>query len=293
MHFTLIDAGGLLLSIVAGGLVVALPGFALARLFRLARQPDGPPDALTGVVAGMALLPLIDSMVARFCGLGAALALTLALAAAACLDPAARRRPSRLAVALCGVWLCIVLTDWIDIDLFGRLFQPLTAVDMVKHAATAQAVLDSGAPPRDAFYLRPEHASYYYDFYTVAALIVRLCHGLADARAAVGGLVFWTGLAAFGLVRMALARAGLEAPGAGARLAPVIAAMLAAGGVDIVAVVVIACRTGYWHPDPVQWNEQVSGWLESLLWVPPPRHRPRRRRPRPVCGGRLRAIDQR
>ncbi len=270
MNFTIFDVRGLLVAVVACGIVVVLPGLALARLFAFGRRADGPVDVPTGVVVGLAVLPLLDSMATRFVGLGWALALTLLLAGAALGDPATRRlaRPHGTALALFAAWLAVLVIEWVDVDGGHTLLQPLTAVDTVKHAATAQAVFDSGAPPRDAFYLRPQPASYYYYFYTVAAVVMRACAGLVDARSAVGGLACWTGVGAFGLLRLAIARAGLEPAGPSSRLTLIVAAVLAASGVDILAVVFIAWRTGLWHADPVQWNEQVTGWIESLLWVP-------------------------
>jgi hypothetical protein len=275
MTFTLIDAGGFLLAVVACGLLVVVPGWGLARLFDVARSPGGKVDPLMGVVVGLAILPLLDSLATRFLGLDAALALTLlgGLTSLVAVWPGRTARdapwhPSRSALCMLILWLVVLGIEWIDIDAAGHLFQPLTAVDTVKHAATTQAILDSGAPPRDAFFLRAQPASYYYFFYTLAALALRLCAGLIDAKAAVGGMAFWVGIGVYGLVRLAIARAGLEIAGSASRLPKVVLAVLAASGIDIIAVVFIAVRFGFWHPDPVQWNEQVTGWLESLFWVP-------------------------
>lgn len=260
--FSVLDAVRLVAAVAACGLVIALPGAALARAFGLPRQ--------NAVVVGLALLPLLDSLAVRWLGIDVALAATLALAVCglvACRD-AGGRWPSlsREAAALCLVWLAILVFEWVDLDVAGRLYQPFIVVDGVKHAATAQAILDSGAPPHDPFFLRPERVGYYYFFYTPVALAQRLGADWLDARAAVGGAAFWVGIGLYGLVRLALERAGLAIEGRRTRL--LVVALLAAGGLDIVAVLRIGLLQGTWLAEPVVWTEQVTGWFESLIWVP-------------------------
>ena len=269
MNFALIDTGELLAAVLASSIVVVVPGYALARLFRFSRD-DAHPDLGAGILVGLAILPVVDSLAVRFCGLGVALCVTLTLAATgAGLAVRADRvhRPSWISLAITGAWLAVVVFEWIDFDSAGKLYQPLTIFDTVKHAATAQAIFDSGAPPRDAFFLRPERSSYYYFFYTPAALVMRLCGGLVDAKSAVGGLVFWTGCGAFGLVRLTLARLGLDAAIGGRTL--LIVGVMAAGGLDILAVLYFAWTRSVWMADPLQWNDvQVGAWFEDVLWVP-------------------------
>ena len=277
MNFSVIDAGGLLLAVLVCGIVLVAPGYALARLFGFARDQHGRPDLSTGVVVGLAVLPALDSLVARLVGLGAALALTLILAFAAAIlvwrdgmirRPFILRRRSWIALVLLGCWFILLGVEWIDFDIAGKIYQPLTVFDTVKHASATQALVETGAPPRDAFFFRPERASYYYFFYTLAALVVRLCHGLADAKAAVGGVAFWVGVGVYGLVRLALVRAGIDRTREVTRRPLLIVAVLAAGGFDILAVLFFKWSRGYWVADPLQWNEQVGAWLEDILWVP-------------------------
>lgn len=268
MNFTLADTGALLLAISACAVVLVGPGYALARLFGVVRGAET--DGLTGIVVGLATLPALDSIITRFCGLDAALAVNVALALVAV--PMALRQPirwpSKVGALLIGCWLALLVFEWVDLDVAGKLYQPLTIFDSVKHAATTQAIYDSGAPPRDAFFLRPERSSYYYFFYTLAALAMRLCGGLVDAKAAVGAVVFWTGIGVYGLVRLTLDRAGLDAAIPAPRRPLLIVAVLAAGGLDILAVLALAWSRHYWVADPLQWNEQVGAWFEDVLWVP-------------------------
>ncbi len=264
--FTLIDAGQLLAAVLAASLIVALPGLALSRILGFARDQG----VLGGIVVGLAVLPLLDSLATRILGIDAALVITLGLAGwgvFATVRDGYKPAISGVAVVALIVWLAIVVGESVDLDLGGKLYQPLTVIDTVKHAATTQAILDSGAPPHDPFFLRPERASYYYFFYTLTALVQRLGFGLVSARAAFGGLVVWTGIGLFGLVRLLLARIAVR-PSSDRSLMVLTLAVLAAGGLDIIGVVRMGLLQGIWLAEPLNWNEQVAGWLESLLWVP-------------------------
>ncbi len=266
INFSVVDVGGLLLAVLASAVVLVAPGYALTRVFWMSGTSDAR-HPLTGVLLGLALLPVIDSVLTRFCGLDLALGINLLLAIVAgglaARAPGGMARPSRVTLVLLGCWLVLLTIEWVDFDVAGKLYQPLTVFDAVKHAATTQAIFDSGAPPRDAFFLRPERASYYYFFYTLAALVERLGGGLVDSKAAVGGLAFWTGVGAYGLVRVCLQRAGLAVS-----RPSLIVAVMAAGGLDCLAVLFFAWSRHYWVADPLQWNEQVGAWLEDVLWVP-------------------------
>ena len=241
MNVSLVDGMGLLLAVAAFGVVLVLPGAALAALSGSLgfRDADGETKPLVAIVAGLALLPALDSLTTRFAGLNVALGLNLALVVLAVVLAVRQRwnlSVTRVSLALLAVWLAVLTAEWIDYDIGGGLYQPFIAVDMVKHAATTQAIYDTGAPPQDPFFFRPERVSYYYFFYTLAALAQRLCGGLIDARAAVGGLVFWTAIGLYGVARLVMAQAGLVSPGSQRRLRVVLLGLLAASGIEIVFV---------------------------------------------------------
>ncbi|MGD0634866.1 MAG: hypothetical protein ABSA13_11390 [Beijerinckiaceae bacterium] len=273
MNFTLVDAGGFTLSVLSYGLILLLPGMCLAFCFDALgfRQAPTSEKLLTGLVTGSALLPLLDSMATRFTSLDSALAFNLGLAALAILlafKTHWRVAPSRAAIALTAVWFAIVMFEWIDFDTGSILYQPFTSFDTVKHAATVQAIHDTGTPPLDPFFLRPERVSYYYFFYTIAALSQRLCGGLADAKAATGGLTFWTGIGLFAAMRLVLERGGYLPQADSGRRSNLVLLILAASGLDVLPVLIIGLWKGKWVADPASWSEQITGWFESVIWVP-------------------------
>lgn len=271
MIFSAMDLGGLLLAAALPAITLLAPGIALVHFFRLAPGSTPAPMSVASA-AGLALMPGIASLIARVVGLDVAVAADLALAILGLWFLLTRRaerpRVQRAGFLLAAVWLAVVAVEWIDFDTGTKLFQPLTDFDTVKHAATTQALLDTGAPPRDAFFLRPVRSSYYYYFYTLAAITVRVSGHAVDARAAVGGLVFWTGVGVYGMIRFVLDRAGFPLGIAGKRVPTLVVAVLALGGLDLVMTLHHRFTRGEWLADPLGWNEQVGAWFQDILWVP-------------------------
>ena len=80
--------------------------------------------------------------------------------------------------------------------------------------------------------------------------------------------------ASTGWARLLLARTGLQALAAARddvaarRLRLILLVLLAAGGLDIVFVLRMGLLQDYWLPDPTWWNDEVAGFVESLIWVP-------------------------
>jgi hypothetical protein len=138
---------------------------------------------------------------------------------------------------------------------------------MVKHAATIQAIVDTGAPPVDPFFARPTPSGYYYFYYTLGALVERLGLSLVDARAAFAGTTVWTGTALLALAAELLSRAGYKGSADRRRLHPILIALLLVSALDILPISLMGA-SGTWAPTLGAWNEEVTPWLQSLLWVP-------------------------
>jgi hypothetical protein len=229
-------------------------------------------------IAAFALLPGLDSVIARLAGLTPALALNLALAVGGVVvlvRMEARSRAVRsgwarsAAAAVIGLalWTLLVAYAYCDFDWDGRLNSSIIMTDMVKHAATIQAIVDTGAPPVDPFFARATPSGYYYYFYTLGALVERLGLGVVDARAAFAGTTVWTGAAVFALAAELLSRSGYPGGADLRRLRPILIALLLVSGLDIVPICLLGA-SGIWTPTLGAWNEEVTPWLQSLLWVP-------------------------
>lgn len=225
----------------------------------------------TALLLSFAVLPVLLSLVARLAGLDAAVAVQLVLATAGI--PAARKmeRPPLRSVlwAVLGLLACslIVGLATIDIRFGGKLYQSTVALDMVKHVATVNSILSWGLPLTDPFVSRAQPAGYYYFFYTLAAVPVRLTMGAIDARAAVGALVALDGAALLALAMLLWEKVESGVP-ASRNVVVALIALLLCGNLDIVANLAMGLANHVWPIEIEWWNEQVAPWTVSLLWVP-------------------------
>ena len=269
MNYTLVDLMGLVLAMAGFAVLFVLPGAAIAHLtdaFGFRQERTGR-AWMVALVAGYAVLPIADSLLSRVLGLSGALAVNGALAL--CGLQAVRRqgwpRPDRLAVLAGCIWLAVVAVAWVDLDTGSGLYPSLLALDIVKHASTVRALVEGGAaPPFDPFFLRQEPAGYYYFYYVLSALIERAGAGWIDSRTAVGGQVFWTGIATVGLIRLVQERAGL----ARAASLPVLLGLMLVAGLQIIPILGTGLGGGLWLGQIDWWGEQVTSWPMSMLWVP-------------------------
>lgn len=271
MAYMLHDIVGLAAAVVLAIPLFLLPAYAFARtldLFGFSARPATERAAYALLVA-YATMPVLQSMGARFFGLKAILAVTLLLSVYGLLRHRDLSLPSlsRSAWTMIAVGFLALCTLWIDASWNGRLYPTLLVIDLVKHAATVRSLVETGAtPPIDPFFLRDQAASYYYFFYTPAALVEMLGNGLVDSRSAVGGMVFWTGIAVVTLARVVLDRTGLLR-----RAAPVglLIALMLAGGLQLLIVSPIVLSFGWPWPGQLGWiRDDLASWPVSMIWVP-------------------------
>ncbi|WP_336490485.1 hypothetical protein [Methylobacterium nigriterrae] len=272
MNGSVSDAIGVLAALLLDIPLVVLPGYALAGGSRLLRFPELAPGArwLVAILFGLGLLPVLDSLLVRAVGIPAAVGVNAALAMGG-LALALRARGGwriRGAVLPAALWLGIVLYALIDLDIGGALRQPFLVIDLVKHAATTHAIVETGVPPVDPFFAREGRASYYYFYYTLTALADWLGGPLVDGRTAFAGLLFWTGIGLYGLLDLLLVRSGLVDDAPPALVRRCLLVLLPAGGLGIVLALNVRLHAGSWTPDIGALNEQVAWWTTSLLWVP-------------------------
>jgi hypothetical protein len=266
MAGTLVEFAGLLAATILLASLLLLPGAAIAAWLG-AKELGASRHWGIALLFSLAVLPALLSLITRLVSLDAALAVLLALALFGI--PAVRKIEPPPHSVVVGLLVCslVVGVELIDFRFDGRLYQPTLALDMVKHAATVNSIVSWGLPLTDPFVSRTQPAGYYYFFYTLAAMPVRLTMDVLDARAAVGALAIWNGAA---LLTLAVLIWQKSMPGLPASRNVVFAlvALLLCGNLDIIANAAVGVMAKAWPIQIEWWNQQVSPWVFSLLWVP-------------------------
>src|ERR1043166_6169311 len=184
--------------------LLGLSGAALGAFAGRLGTKELAPSWDAALLLSLAVLPAALSLIARIVSFDAALAAQVVLALLGI--PAARKIGPPPLAALCGLLACavVVALELTDFRWAGKLYHATFAIDMVKHAATVNAIVSWGLPLTDPFVSRAEPAGYYYYFYPLAAVPVRLTLGTLDARAAVGALAVLNGAGLLALAALLL-----------------------------------------------------------------------------------------
>ncbi len=268
MWETFSDFAGLLVGTALVASLFLLSGAAIAACAgRLGVKEFQRPDWSVALLLSVAIMPALLSVTARLASVDAAVAVELLVALLGIPTMRKMERPPLSIVY--GLLACTVVVgiELGDLRWSGKLYHATFALDTVKHAATVNSILSWGLPLTDPFVSRPEPAGYYYFFYTVAAVPVRLTRGLVDARAAVGALAVIDGAALLALAVLLWQKCKLGPP-VSTKLVVLLILLLVCGNLDIVANLPFALVSRVWPIQIEWWNEQILPWTLSLLWVP-------------------------
>lgn len=250
------DLGMLALATLAMPLVTLLPGFALITIAERLGLDTGTGWARCGwaVLLAVALLPALDALGARIVGIGAIAIIHLLLAAVGAVALMRIRVdwPCRRFALLVPFWWALVAIAYVDVDHGGRLYQSLMILDLVKHAAVIESLVQAGVPLRDPFVARDAAAGYYYFYYLAPAFVRWLGHGLVDSRMAFAASVFWTGIALPAALWRVAAESALMRPEDGRRVAIMLACLCFVGGADLPYSLLGTWQGGVWDPQ-VDW----------------------------------------
>jgi hypothetical protein len=268
MWETFSDFAGLLVGTALVTSLLLPSGAAIAAFAgRFGMKEFERPDWGVALLSSVAIMPALLSVTARLASVDTAVAVQLLLAL---LGIATIRKMERPPLSMvCGLLACAVVVG-IELGDFRwdqKLYHATFATDMVKHAATVNSILSWGLPLTDPFVNRPQPAGYYYFFYTVAAVPVRLTMGLVDARAAVGALAAIDGAALLALAALLWRKCKLGPP-VSTKIVELLILLLLCGNLDIIASLPFAFVSHVWPIQIEWWNEQILPWTLSLLWVP-------------------------
>lgn len=282
MHFVIAEITATTGAFLLMSLLILGGGALFARALRFPGFVEATAIERAGIaiICGFACLPVLLDLSCRF---GVRAMTAFAVAGAVAGGPAFFRGASfkfnrrlLLWVAVAAFWILGATAIMIDWPAGSGLAHSLPVIDHVKHAAATWSVAQSGTPPwNPTFYEPGRPAAYYYFFYTLTAAVNLLGGriGVEARHAAYAGAIF-AGFALFALAYQVWRRAGTDkAAGVKDPARPVgfaVLALLLATGLNILPVLAFAILSGgkVWLKDPQWWDDQVTSWLASALYVP-------------------------
>jgi hypothetical protein len=260
------DLTGLAMASVLALALLVMPGALVAKgLHRIA--PETRWRAFSPALA-IAFLPLVDSLAIRFSGVPLALGLRLLMLAATLFW--ARDfvpRIGRVAAAGALAWWLFLACLYVDIDFGEALHQPITVLDLVKHAAVVRELSLRGVPLHDPFFARTQAAGYYHYFYDGAAILDVASSRFVDARMAFVGAAFAVGLVMASFVRALVVELGWQRS-SDRRLTALVIFACAIGGLDLIGIVARWGATGLLEANSEWWDDEISFVPTAASWVP-------------------------
>lgn len=271
-NYTFQDTVGGLIATLAFSVVLYAPGYVMAYAMDLFgfRSLSFVRRSAWAVACSFVLSPIAAHLVGRVLGLsGISWMFALAGIAALGLLLAERRRtpggawrgPALLA---CG-WTVLVLLLLVDLQIGHRLYFSVVMADQSYRIAFTDAVVRTGVPPANPLYFAGALAPmrYYYFWYVLCAVVVRLAH-VSAAQAFTASSV-WAG---FGLLATtALYTCYFFDWSRRRRWVTLI--LLAISGADLIPALGQAILQPSLNGDTEWWSvDPIDSWPDSLLWVP-------------------------
>lgn len=188
-------------------------------------------------------------------------------------------KPQRMIVGVALIWLIVAILMLADIQIRDRLYYPVIAFDYAVRSAFVSALHTYGVPAQDPFYF-PGHAvglRYHYLWLIQCAIVQRLGHRMVgsviEARHALIGGTLWCGLGMLCLVPLYLRLFSPLGRDRLLRRTLIGIGLMGVTGLDLLPAL-LKMRLYFTgtirgvSPSVEWWNEQVDGWLYTMLWEP-------------------------
>ncbi len=183
----------------------------------------------------------------------------------------------KIALIVVAGWLFVTVVMMVDIQWGENLYFNVISLDFATRVTLVAAVTRTGVPPVNPSYF-PGHPEYinslYYFWYILCSVIDQFGGDLVDARMALIAGDAWIGIILMSVIAIYLKlRNGLKNTDAW-KTSIIGIGLLTISGFDFIPAVmqIITTRLFYGYSvltgDIEHWNEQITAWVGSLLWVP-------------------------
>lgn len=178
-----------------------------------------------------------------------------------------RRRLIFFSIAL--GWIIIGTLSLVDLQLGGRLYFSVVAFDHSVRAAITDAISRTGIPPQNPFFY-PGHSTvlrYHYFWLILSSLTDQIAGDAIGPRQAMIACTLWCGLGLLAITFLYLRFFSLRSPLSIRKRALLAAGLFTVTGLDLIPTFLLLAFNVV-LPEMEWWNEQVTSWIGSVLWVP-------------------------
>jgi hypothetical protein len=275
-QFTLGDIAGTAAAFTIFALFAFVPGYAFGWALNLLdfRRRGALAQAALGVSFSIATCPIIAYVAGRFAPARAIWLVFAPFWAGFALLLAARWRRMtprgyRLPKVLAAAWLVLGTASMIDLQWGSRLYYSVISYDYTLRVAITSAITRSGIPPPNPYFFPggPAPLRYHYFWMILCSLAQRAGRGVISARLALFGGTLWCGLGLIAVLALYLRFADPDGPVRLRYRVGLAIALLGVTGLDLFPNLLLL-RNGVVLADMEWWNEQVTSWVGTMLWVP-------------------------
>ncbi|MBE7535044.1 MAG: hypothetical protein HS124_04850 [Anaerolineales bacterium] len=280
MNFTLQDIAGVTLAFALFPFVLVFPGYVCGWTFDLFdfRSRRLLTRFAIAPLLSIAVCPILYYLVASLLSMNAALIMTF-LFTGAFLMLLLREKPAfsirtvpRALVGAALTWILIALISLIDLQLGAKeLYFSVASYDHTTRVSIIDAMTRTGVPPINPSYYphHPVKLTFLYFFWYILGSVIDIMGGsFVDARVALFASVIWCGLALMALIAFYLRLRDAKKNNGSRKKIWIAVALLAVTGLDLLPVLSFIQARASAVGDVEHWNEQITAWVGSLLWVP-------------------------
>ena len=277
-NFTILDLIGSVEASLLLGLFIFVPGYVIGwatNVFLFRRRRLVTQLALSTPLAA-AVVPIVVYLLGRYPGalwtffgiVWVAFAILILRYWKQFWHERATLLPRKFWIATCFavIWALVAIASLVDLQFKNRVYFSVAAYDYsLRTAITAEAART--IPPGNPFFAStpPVPLKYHYFWMLICSLPVRLAH--LSPRAAMYGGTVWAGIILMSLIAICTkffvrARENIE------RKVLIGCGLLLVTGLDILPTLYLYFHMDSITPDMEWWNEQITSWVDALLWTP-------------------------
>jgi hypothetical protein len=169
-------------------------------------------------------------------------------------------------------WLLLSIFLLVDLQWGKReLYLSVISYDYTTRVSIIDAITRTGVPPVNPSYYPGHYVKLtfvYYFWYILGSMIDYMGGPFVNARTALFASVIWCGIALMSLIAFYLRLRDGRDQGGIWRRACIGIFSLSISGLDIIPAIALMYFGGGAIGDLEHWNEIISAWIGSLLWVP-------------------------